>query len=59
MISLISKLTVILTNFKIDSDEVLSKLADAATQQVFKPWELKDNIEKIALDLAAVQPQVR
>jgi hypothetical protein len=40
------------------SDGVLPKLTDAATQQVFKPWELSDNIYKIKLDLAAVQPEV-
>lgn len=38
-------------------DGVLPKLTDAATQQVFKPWELSDNIYKIKLDLAAVQPE--
>ncbi|XP_046447651.1 cytochrome b-c1 complex subunit 2, mitochondrial-like [Daphnia pulex] len=40
-------------------DGVLPKLADAATQQVFKPWELSDNLYKIKLDLAAVQPETQ
>lgn len=40
------------------SDGTLSKLADAATQQVFKPWELADNKFRIELDLASVEPQV-
>lgn len=40
-------------------DAVLSKLADAATQQAFKPWELADNMHKIKLDLAAVEPQTQ
>jgi hypothetical protein len=49
----------VMNNFlSLHSDGVLPKLADAATQQVFKPWELSDNLYKIKLDLAAVQPEV-
>lgn len=41
-----------------NSDGTLSKLAGAATQQTFKPWEIKDNLYRIKLDLASIQPQV-
>lgn len=38
---------------------LLPKLSDVATQQTFKPWELNDNIYRIKLDLAAVNPQAK
>lgn len=40
------------------SGGLLPKLSDVATQQAFKPWELNDNMYRIKLDLAAVNPQV-
>jgi len=40
-------------------DGTLTKLSDAATQQTFKPWEIKDNIFRIKLDLASIQPQTQ
>lgn len=38
---------------------LLPKLSDVATQQAFKPWELNDNMYRIKLDLASVQPQAK
>ena len=39
-------------------DAALPKLADVATQPAFKPWELNDNVFRLQLDLASLQPQV-
>lgn len=40
-------------------DNGLPFLADAATQHVFKPWELADSVKNVRADLARVTPQVR
>lgn len=40
-------------------DNGLTYLSDVATQQLFKPWELKDSVGGIRADLARVTPQVR
>jgi len=34
-------------------------LVDAVTKQVFKPWEIEDNIPRIKYELAAVPPEAR
>lgn len=40
-------------------DNGLNFLSDVATQQLFKPWELKDTVGHVKADLARVTPQIR
>lgn len=39
--------------------QTLPFLTEVATKQVFKPWELSDNIYRLKLELATRPPQVR
>ncbi|XP_017779811.1 PREDICTED: cytochrome b-c1 complex subunit 2, mitochondrial [Nicrophorus vespilloides] len=40
-------------------EQVMPFLTEVATKQVFKPWELSDNINRIKLELATRPPQLR
>ncbi|KAK9893051.1 hypothetical protein WA026_023352 [Henosepilachna vigintioctopunctata] len=40
-------------------EEVIPFLSTVATEQIFRPWELADNIKRIRLELATRPPQLR
>ncbi|XP_066991507.2 cytochrome b-c1 complex subunit 2, mitochondrial [Anabrus simplex] len=40
-------------------DSTLKFLEDAATKQMFKPWELSDNVPRLKFELAALPPTVQ
>lgn len=39
-------------------EETLPFLTEVVTQQVFKPWEISDNVPRLRLELAQRPPQV-
>lgn len=49
-------------NLELTRDQLengLGFLSDVSTQQLFKPWELKDTVRAVKDDLARVTPQIR
>lgn len=49
-------------NLELTRDQLengLGFLSDVATQQLFKPWELKDTVKAVKDDLARITPQIR
>lgn len=39
-------------------EETMPFLTEVATKQVFKPWEISDNVHRLKLELATRPPQV-